>query len=137
MPTPRLLRPTVCYDELLAAMRQARQRIAISAMIGLWDTVTQPLFEAALDGAQRGLDVHIMFDRFGMGPIGEGNLRLSPSFWRQRAATLAALEELQAAGARVSLIGTFKSPNPYKGRYHAKIYLADNRYFSFGGINCS
>lgn len=136
MNTPRLLSPNQYYENLLLAVRHARRRIAFSAMIGLWDDVTQPLFETALQAAQRGVDVHIMFDRFGMGPLGEG-LNLTPSFWRRRAATLNAFERLKTAGVRVSLTGTFKSLNPYKGRYHAKIFVADTTYFSFGGINFS
>lgn len=119
-------------NKLLSLLPKAKKRIVVAAMGVLWGNKTDPIFYEISQALQRGVQVHIMLDsytRFWSNKPGQ------PRSVRLRyKKTKILLEELQQAGAHISVVGKI-GLNPFKGRCHIKITVVDDHSFSFGGIN--
>lgn len=133
-----LLDPKQYHATLLAAIGQAQQRVLLNAMVGFWDDVfIGQLFREVLKAQKRGVQTWVVFDQFSFVPFGIGQpvaYTFGREYRKRRAATRQFFADLRAAGGRTDLLGHI-GLNPFKGRYHAKISLADAQCFSFGGIN--
>lgn len=124
------------YDDLLAKLPHAKERIVLAAMFVVWDEVTDPIFREIEKALDRGVRVHILLDNYTrLGLM--SNVGFLRTTWRVRfKKTLLELDQLQKKGARISYVGTI-GINPFKGRCHVKITVVDNHSYSFGGINFS
>ncbi len=120
------------HSRLLATLPKAKKRIVLAAMGVLCGNKTDAIFHEIEKAQRRGVQVHILLDAYtGFAARKPGQPR---GMWIRYKKTKPLLEELQKAGAHVSMVGKIGF-NPFKGRCHVKITVVDDHCFSFGGIN--
>ncbi|HSX29230.1 MAG TPA: phospholipase D-like domain-containing protein [Candidatus Saccharimonadales bacterium] len=121
------------HTALLKAIKSAKHRVVVAAMILVWGERTAPIFEALQGAVKRGVAVTILLDNY---------TRLSAAYHlRPRTTrservrrTFETIEQLSSLGATVYCYGKI-GLLPHKGRCHVKISIVDDTYYSFGGIN--
>jgi hypothetical protein len=120
------------YQTLIRDIPKAKHRIVLAAMVVLWGGKTEPVFEALLAAAKRGVKVTVLLDIFTAATIING-AKHGRQRWQK---TNSLLQELHSLGATIYRVGQM-GVNPYRGRCHIKITIVDDIVYSFGGINFS
>lgn len=109
------------YDDMLEAIRGARKQILFETYIWKGDEVGEKFKRSLTDAAERGVDVHIIYDGF-------ANLVVSPRF-KQFSSGLKVLRfPLYNAGLRFFDLRRY-------GRDHRKILVVDDAVGFVGGYN--
>ena len=134
---PRNEKKLVTAERLIYSLVQdinrARHRISIIAMVFALDESTQPLVDALVEAAKRGVHVTVAADGY---TYAELSGRFTPSRRngpRVRSATN--LEKrLRAASIEFHWLGQ-SSITFFTGRTHLKWYVVDDIVYSFGGVN--
>lgn len=119
--------------ELTQAIGRSKKRVVLSAMVGLKDSATTPVLNAVSKALKRGVKVQFIFDAYTKTRFANNSLLFSGSARKQLANSLAYFDKLTKSGAEVIFIN--RSANPFMKRYHGKFFVADNTWFSFGGVN--
>lgn len=110
----------ILFDDMLAAIAGAKQRILLETYIIKGDEVGRRFKQALVDAAERGVDVHVIYDGF-------ANLVVRPSF-------LAFPAPVQVL--RYPLMSSWKLLSPrHLGRDHRKILVVDEDVAYVGGYN--
>ncbi len=109
------------YDDMLAAIRGARRQILLETYIWKGDETGAEFKQALIEAADRGVDVHIIYDGF-------ANLVVSPAFKHFPAAVKVLRYPVYTAGLR------FWDLRRY-GRDHRKILVVDEEVGFVGGYN--
>lgn len=120
--------------QLLALIQSAQKRVTLAAMVVRVGPATEPVLQACVDAARRGVAVHVTADVFGQHNINSLSGVSRKSFRQECAQTRELLNEIHALGGTVDWVGRM-GLNPYAGRYHCKATIIDDDVFSFGGIN--
>jgi cardiolipin synthase len=110
----------VLFDDMLAAIAGAQSRILLETYILKGDEMGRRFKQALIDAADRGVDVHVIYDQF-------ANLVVKPSFLRFPAPVHV---------LRYPLISSWKILSPrHLGRDHRKILVVDDTVAYVGGYN--
>ena len=109
------------YEDMLAAIESAKRQVLLETYIWKGDEVGERFKRAISDAAERGVDVHVIYDTF-------GNLVVSPRFKRFPPAVKVLAYPMYAAGWRFFDIGRY-------GRDHRKILVVDDEVAFVGGYN--
>lgn len=132
-------------QRLQAAIDEAQGRIGLLAMVMGIDAATEPIFAGAEQAAIRHVPALVLPDAYSR--LFDDNVPAQPLTARGREARLQTerlrqkIGELGVSGATASYIHEYepgispRSLNPFAGRNHAKISIADNDVFTGGGIN--
>lgn len=110
------------YDDMIDTIDAAQSTVLMETYIWKNDEVGQRFIHALNAAAQRGVDVHVLYDGF-------ANLVVPHSFYRQ-------LSE-QVHVVRLPVIGPrfWKGPLRHTGVNHSKILVVDNNVGFVGGYN--
>lgn len=110
----------VLFDDMLAAIASARQRILLETYIIKGDEMGQRFKQALIDAADRGVEVYVIYDQF-------ANLVVRPSF----------LEFPPSVTVlRYPVFSSWKILSPrHLGRDHRKILVVDHDVAFVGGYN--
>lgn len=133
MNTPTLLHPLEYRRDAIRAIKAAKKRILLVAMVLTEDSATDELIDALVEASSRGIDVKIAADIFTYGKFG-GHLRPYKFFVKQSRATTAMVRRLEKSGVTFTWLGRF-TLMPFTGRNHMKCLLVDDTVYSFGGVN--
>ena len=109
------------YDDMLAAIDAAQDRILFETYIIKADAMGERFKQALIRAADRGVDVYVVFDAF-------ANLVVRPSFLRFPRSVHVLRYPIYAGGANVL------NPRHY-GRDHRKILVVDESVGYVGGFN--
>jgi cardiolipin synthase len=110
----------VLFEDMLAAIAGAQRRILLETYIIKGDETGRRFKQALIDAANRGVDVHVIYDQF-------ANLVVRPSFL-----TFPAPVHV----LRYPLISSWKLLSPrHLGRDHRKILVVDDHVAFVGGYN--
>lgn len=109
------------FDDMLAAIEQAEQRVLLETYILKGDEVGERFKQALTDAAQRGVEVYLIYDAF-------ANLVVSPRFKRFPRGVTVMRYPVYNAGLRFFDLRRY-------GRDHRKILVADDRVGFVGGYN--
>lgn len=109
------------YDDMLAAIANARKQVLLETYIWKGDEVGERFKQAVIDAADRGVDVHVIYDSF-------ANLVVSPRFKRFPAHVKVLAYPIYTARWR------FWDLRRY-GRDHRKILVVDDEVAFVGGYN--
>lgn len=126
---------TQYYEQMLAAISKAKQRVAIIAMLGIADAKVEPLLDELVAAAKRKVEVTFFLDDYSklifFQSDGDGATR------RKRLEKLSGfMKILRGFNANAQFIGRHHI-NPFAGRHHFKATVVDNESWSFGGVNLS
>lgn len=116
---------TMAYPEMLKAIREAKYSIHMQSFIIMNDPVGQEIFNALADKADEGVDVKVIYDRFG-----SAKSIFSHFFHRYARRT----ENLKIRAFTPVNIFT---PWRIQLRNHRKLMIVDGRVAFIGGINIS
>ncbi len=130
----QILPALIYYEELLKAVQQAQTRVVLQAMVVSSGDLTGRIFEAMADAALRGVRVHVIGDCFTLHLAGRSPGDTPRRHAKRVEETKLAMARIEACGGRVDYVGKI-GLNPYAQRYHTKLTVVDNRWFSFGGVN--
>lgn len=111
------------YDAMLAAIRQAKNRVYFETYIWKSDQWGQAFKDELLAAARRGVDVRIIYDAL-------GNLVVDPRFFR-----FPRLRKLQVLRIPVFNRGMLSFSPRHFGRDHRKILVVDSTTGFVGGYN--
>jgi cardiolipin synthase len=109
------------YDDMLAAIDGARKQVLLETYIWKGDEVGERFKGAVMAAADRGVDVHIIYDSF-------ANLVVKPTFKRFPANVKVLAYPVYAAGWRFFDLRRY-------GRDHRKILVVDDEVAFVGGYN--
>ncbi|GAA1092804.1 phospholipase D-like domain-containing protein [Nocardioides dubius] len=109
------------YDDMLAAIAGARRQILFETYIWKGDEVGEQFKAALTEAAERGVDVHVIYDSF-------ANLVVSPRFKRFSPAIKVLRYPVYAAGLRFFDLRRY-------GRDHRKLLVVDGEVGFVGGYN--
>ncbi len=109
------------YNDMLGAIRQARQRIFLETFIWKSDPIGQSFKDALIEAADRGVDVYVAFDEF-------ANLVVPRGFFHFPANIHVLRHPLLGGGIK------FLHPR-YSGRDHRKLLVIDHDAAFVGGYN--
>lgn len=109
------------YEDMLAAIEQAEQRVLFESYIVKDDAVGQRFKSALIAAAGRGVKVYMIYDGF-------ANLVVNPAFFRFPPSVRVMRYPVLADGLR------FWNPRNY-GRDHRKILVVDDKIGFVGGYN--
>jgi phosphatidylserine/phosphatidylglycerophosphate/cardiolipin synthase-like enzyme len=115
--------------ELEKAITGAKKRLTISVMVAYADPATEPYFEAIIKALRRGVKVKIYLDRYSRTFRSE-NVKEYIKYGIKNRDYLNKIADL---GGEVTWLGRVGA-NPFSGRIHQKVYLADDTAY-VGGIN--
>lgn len=135
MGTINLLTAAEYRNALVKQVPLAKHRIVVAAMAMTWDETTIPILKLLLEACQRGVAVHILYDRYSWLPFTFHKWLPSHKIRQQVGQLLAFAKEIELAGGIVSEVGKKWGINPFSHRMHAKISLIDDAIYSFGGVN--
>ncbi len=133
MNSPKLLLPLEYRRDAIRAIKSAKKRILLVAMVLTDDSSTDGLIDALNDAGMRGIDVKIAADIFTYGKYG-GHFRPYKFFVKQSRATTAMVRRLEKNGVKFTWLGRF-ALMPFTGRNHMKCLVVDDTVYSFGGVN--
>lgn len=129
-----VLRPAEYYERFLHLVTSAKQRVVLSAMVVRSGPQTSVILRALIAAARRNVRVHVLADVFCQHGVSRPDYLTRGGFRHECAETRELLNEIHALGGTVDWVGRM-GLNPYAGRYHAKVSIADDTVFSFGGVN--
>lgn len=109
------------YDDMLAAIEGAQRQVLLETYIWKADEVGERFKQALIDAAERGVDVHIIYDSF-------ANLVVSPRFKRFPPPLKVLPYPVYTAGLRFFDLSRY-------GRNHRKILVVDDEVAFVGGYN--
>jgi cardiolipin synthase len=109
------------YDDMLAAIDGARKQVLLETYIWKGDEVGERFKGAVMAAADRGVDVHVIYDSF-------ANLVVKPTFKRFPANVKVLAYPVYAAGWRFFDLRRY-------GRDHRKILVVDDEVAFVGGYN--
>lgn len=109
------------YEDMLAAIEQAHQRVLFESYIVKDDEMGRRFKRALNEAAARGVEVYVIYDGF-------ANLVVKPSFFRFAPSVQVMRYPVLASGLR------FWNPRNY-GRDHRKILVVDDDIAFVGGYN--
>ncbi len=133
--TPKLLLPKDYIDEVTNCAKKAQARIYLTSLTLFEDGATQPLIDALITAAKRGVDVHVMAD-FMTFMYAEQHTRNIYKFLTGVTSRKSdrIRKQLTEAGAKFSWLGCYNVPLCI-GRTHSKWCVIDDTVFAFGGVN--
>jgi cardiolipin synthase len=109
------------YEDMLAAIEGARKQVLLETYIWKGDEVGERFKQAVVAAADRGVDVHVIYDSF-------ANLVVSPRFKRFPPNVKVLAYPVYAAGWRFFDLRRY-------GRDHRKILVVDDEVAFVGGYN--
>ena len=109
------------YSDMLAAIRGAHRQVLLETYIWKGDHVGEEFKRAIIEAADRGVDVHVIYDSF-------ANLVVSPRFKRFPPGVKVLAYPVYAAGWRFFDLSRY-------GRDHRKILVVDDEVAFVGGYN--
>jgi cardiolipin synthase len=109
------------YEDMIAAIEGARKQVLLETYIWKGDEVGERFKQAVVAAADRGVDVHVIYDSF-------ANLVVSPRFKRFPPNVKVLAYPVYAAGWRFFDIRRY-------GRDHRKILVVDDEVAFVGGYN--
>ncbi|RYE75182.1 MAG: phosphatidylserine/phosphatidylglycerophosphate/cardiolipin synthase family protein, partial [Myxococcales bacterium] len=109
------------YDDMLAAIEGARKQVLLATYIWKGDELGERFKQAIVDAANRGVDVHVVYDSF-------ANLVVSPRFKRFPSRVKVLAFPVYSAGWRFFDLRRY-------GRDHRKILVVDDEVAFVGGYN--
>ncbi len=112
---------TELYADMLAAIRGARRQVLLETYIWKGDALGEEFKSALIEAADRGVDVHVIYDAF-------ANLVVSPRFKRFPPPMRVLAYPVYAAGWRFFDLSRY-------GRDHRKIMVVDDEVAFVGGYN--
>ncbi len=133
--TPKLLLPKDYIEDVTNCAQKAQARIYLTSLTLFEDGATQPLIDALIAAAKRGVDVHVMAD-FMTFMYAEQHTRNICKFLTGATSRKSdqIRKQLIEAGAKFSWLGCYNVPLCI-GRTHSKWCVIDDTVFTFGGVN--
>lgn len=129
----KLISPEQYIKQAAAAVRQATRRVYVLSMVIADHGNTHELLVEIEAAAKRGVEVHVAADVFTFGEVSGGFLPLryySPGAKE----TNRLVRTLKRSGVHFSWLGRGRM-TLFTGRTHSKWCIADDKIFSFGGVN--
>ena len=126
----KLLTASEYYQELLDAIKNTQERIVICSMTTDSSNKVSALLDQIEAALKRGVSVVMIFDKYGVSLLSEGNL----ANVSRRNSTINRLNELKRRGAEIHIVGGI-GLNPYANRMHIKATVLDDVVYTFGGVN--
>lgn len=109
------------YDDMLAAIESAQHQVLLETYIWKGDALGERFKSALIDAADRGVDVHVVYDAF-------ANLVVPPAFKRFPSSIKVLRYPVYNAGWRFYQLRRY-------GRNHRKILVVDDTVGFVGGYN--
>lgn len=133
--TPLLVLPKQYLSNAIDLVNHAKARVYLTTLSIFADESTEPLIQAVIAAAKRGLDVHIMADFVTfMYAVQQSKTRrqVVTGMAMRRADQLR--KRLKRAGVTFYWLGSYNVPLCV-GRTHSKWCVIDDTVFTFGGVN--
>lgn len=120
--------------DLAREITTAQERVCIISCALNNEPLTQPIFTAARQAIDRGVEVNIAADAFTFSEFG-GYLNPFKRFSARSQAAKKFAQDFRDAGARFRWLGGGIKFNPFAGVTHIKWSAVDDTVYCFGGVN--
>lgn len=128
MNRPELVTVGEYHEQLVMALDLAQDRILLETMSFDGNNGMKEVISAVLLEANRGVDITLIYDRYSyLDALTIGGFAAVKRLKRT-------IKSLDKAGVKLLMVGALRL-NPFSGRHHAKVVIADNLIFMAGGIN--